>query len=260
MASSGSRSSGGSAPCALGAVLRLTGLGYLLGVAAFGVLLDDASRGGVRFGGVAIIVSLGCSRRGRRCPRPSAPGELPARPSESAGHRTVARRGGGRRAGGALPRGAVSRGAPAKPPGVRRLGVLGSEGQGDLLLQRSRRARLHDGAQLDVPAAAADPRRDGFPCDGRGGRHHAARAVLVPPRRRRRRCGRLAASPRPRVADLAPSCSSLVVPRFGERLLEPLADVLLDILVVVAALLLALWLRDRRAGASLLRRSCSPAQ
>jgi hypothetical protein len=36
----------------------------------------------------------------------------------------------------------------------------------------------------------------------------------------------------------------LVVPRFGERLLAPQADVLLDILVVVAALLLALWLRD----------------
>ena len=36
----------------------------------------------------------------------------------------------------------------------------------------------------------------------------------------------------------------LVVPRFGVRLYEPLADVLLDILVVVAALLLARWLRD----------------
>jgi hypothetical protein len=36
----------------------------------------------------------------------------------------------------------------------------------------------------------------------------------------------------------------LVVPRFGVRLFEPLADVFLDILVVVAALLLALWLRD----------------
>lgn len=36
----------------------------------------------------------------------------------------------------------------------------------------------------------------------------------------------------------------LVVPRFGERLLAPQADVLMDILVVVAALLLALWLRD----------------
>ena len=37
----------------------------------------------------------------------------------------------------------------------------------------------------------------------------------------------------------------LVVPRFGERLLAPQADVLLDVLVVVAALLLVLWLRDR---------------
>ena len=38
----------------------------------------------------------------------------------------------------------------------------------------------------------------------------------------------------------------LVVPRFGERLLAPQADVLVDVLFVVAALLLALWLRDWR--------------
>ncbi len=48
----------------------------------------------------------------------------------------------------------------------------------------------------------------------------------------------------------------LVVPRFGERLLAPQADVLLDVLVVVAALLLALWLRDaagwRLAAAAIL--------
>ncbi len=37
----------------------------------------------------------------------------------------------------------------------------------------------------------------------------------------------------------------LVVPRFQEHLLVPQADVLVDVLVVVAALLLALWLRDR---------------
>ena len=37
----------------------------------------------------------------------------------------------------------------------------------------------------------------------------------------------------------------LVVPRFGERLLVPQADILVDVFVVVAALLLALWLRDR---------------
>jgi hypothetical protein len=37
----------------------------------------------------------------------------------------------------------------------------------------------------------------------------------------------------------------LVVPRFGERLMAPQADILVDVLVVVAALLVALWLRDR---------------
>ncbi len=38
----------------------------------------------------------------------------------------------------------------------------------------------------------------------------------------------------------------LTVPRFGERLLTPQADVLVDLLFVVGALLLALWLRDGR--------------
>ncbi len=37
----------------------------------------------------------------------------------------------------------------------------------------------------------------------------------------------------------------MVVPRFSGRLLTPQADVLVDVLFVVAALLLALWLRDR---------------
>lgn len=37
----------------------------------------------------------------------------------------------------------------------------------------------------------------------------------------------------------------LVVPRFGERLLTPQADVLLDVLTVVAAMLVVLWLLDR---------------
>ena len=36
----------------------------------------------------------------------------------------------------------------------------------------------------------------------------------------------------------------LVVPRFSVLMLAPLADILVDILVVVAALLVALWLRD----------------
>lgn len=38
----------------------------------------------------------------------------------------------------------------------------------------------------------------------------------------------------------------LAVPRFGERLLAPQADTLVDVLFVVATLLLALWLRDGR--------------
>ena len=43
----------------------------------------------------------------------------------------------------------------------------------------------------------------------------------------------------------------LVVPRFGERLLTPQADVLVDVLFVVGALLLALWLaRPAPAGGS----------
>jgi hypothetical protein len=38
----------------------------------------------------------------------------------------------------------------------------------------------------------------------------------------------------------------LVVPRFGERLLTPQADVLVDLFFAVGALLLALWARDGR--------------
>ena len=38
----------------------------------------------------------------------------------------------------------------------------------------------------------------------------------------------------------------LVVPRFGERLMTPQADVLVDVLFVVAVLQLALWVRDAR--------------
>ena len=49
----------------------------------------------------------------------------------------------------------------------------------------------------------------------------------------------------PRGSSGRPLLLVLVVPRFGERLLAPQADVLVDVLVVVAALLLALWLRDR---------------
>ncbi len=43
-----------------------------------------------------------------------------------------------------------------------------------------------------------------------------------------------------------PLLLALVVPRFGERLLAPQADMLVDALFVVAAVLLALWVRDAR--------------
>ena len=53
----------------------------------------------------------------------------------------------------------------------------------------------------------------------------------------------------------------LVVPRFGERLLAPQADVLLDVLVVVARSCSSpLAPRPAAAGASPLPRCCSPAR
>ena len=43
-----------------------------------------------------------------------------------------------------------------------------------------------------------------------------------------------------------PLVLALALPRFGTRLLEPQADMLVDVLFVVAAVLLVLWLGDRR--------------
>ena len=123
--------------------------------------------------------------------------------------RSRGRLGGRHRARRALPRGPVPHRAAAEPPGVRRLGVLGAEGQGDLLLPRPRRARVHDDPERPVPAAAADPRRRGLPRDGRRGRGHPARAVLVPRRRRRRaRSPGCSIVTHPRGSSGRPSCSS----------------------------------------------------
>ena len=52
----------------------------------------------------------------------------------------------------------------------------------------------------------------------------------------------------------------LVVPRFQEQLLVPQADVLVDVLVVVAALLLALGSGTGPAGASPRLRCCLPVR
>ena len=147
---------------------------------------------------------------------------------------------------GLLPRGAVPLGAPAEPPGVRRVGVLGAEGEGDLLLRRPRRAGLHDRAGPSYPPLAADPRRGGVPRDGERRHRHTPRPVLVPPRRRVAAVAGCLYRHAPAWLLWPSLLLVLVVPRFGERLLTPQADVLVDIFFVVAALLVALWLRDRR--------------
>ena len=95
------------------------------------------------------------------------------------------------------------------------------------------------------PPLQPDPRRGGLPRDGRRGRRHVARAVLVPRRRRHRRRRRAAPSARTRLAPLAVrSCSSSSCRASASVCWRLRRDVLLDVLVVVAALLLALWLRD----------------
>ena len=86
----------------------------------------------------------------------------------------------------ALARGALSLRAAPEPSGVRRLGVLGAEGEGDLLLRRARRADLHDERRPDVSADRPDPRRGGLSRDGIRRRRHVPPPVLVPLGGRRR--------------------------------------------------------------------------
>ncbi len=79
------------------------------------------------------------------------------------------------------------------------MGLLGAQGQGDLLLRWPGRAGVHDGVGPVLPTVAAHPRRRGVPCDGRGRRRYPAPPVLV--RRRRLRVGRRGAP--------APACTGL---------------------------------------------------
>src|SRR5439155_15027001 len=83
-------------------------------------------------------------------------------------------------------RGAVPRRASPGPVRVRRLGVLGAEGEGDLLLPRSRRALLLDPARTVVPAPRSGPRGGVLPVHGTSRRGDLAPPVLVPLRRLRR--------------------------------------------------------------------------
>ena len=108
------------------------------------------------------------------------------RPGQARLLRCRARHGGRSRADRSPARGALPLCAAAEPAGVRRLGVLDTQGEGDLLLRWPRPAGLHDLSRADVPAARSDHRRGGVFRDGRRGRRHVAPAVLVS----RRRCGR----------------------------------------------------------------------
>ena len=80
-----------------------------------------------------------------------------------------------------LPGSALPRRPALGPVRIRRVVVLGPEGEGDLLLRRPRRAVLQRAAERDVSAARAGARGLGLPLHGLGGRRHPPRAVLVPP-------------------------------------------------------------------------------
>ena len=127
-------------------VLRLTGLAYLVGLAAFGVVWTQLLVLGIPFSGWGIVISLATgiavaggvgTRLGRRPPRglsTSASRSSTAVLVTAAGVALV----------GVLARGAVPLRAPPEPPELRRVGVLGAEGEGDLLLRRPRRGGVHE--------------------------------------------------------------------------------------------------------------------
>ena len=115
-----------------GAVLRLAGLGYLLGLAAFGVLWTALLVAGVpvrRQSGSC--VSLVGPRRGRascaglaaQVPRSSAACPFGARPDRCSSPAA------GVALAGLFLEALFRAGAAAEPPGVRRVGVLGAEGR-----------------------------------------------------------------------------------------------------------------------------------
>jgi hypothetical protein len=227
-----------------GALLRLSGLGYLIGLAAFGVLWTALLVLGVPFGGIAIVVSL------------------------------VALAAAGVATG-------VGRGVPA-PRGVPRVragpmllvSAAGVALAGLFLEALFRAARLSSLQEYDawafwVPKGEAifyfgdldehvfttapnasypplQPILDAAAFHAMGGADvvtlHVQFWFFV--------VGAVAAAAGllhrhvPAWLLWPPLLLVLVVPRFGVRLLAPQGDVLLDALVVVAALLLALWLRD----------------
>lgn len=228
-----------------GSALRLTGLGYLLGVAAFGVVWTTLLVVGVPFGGLAIAVSLvalgaaGIVAGWRR--RATVPRGLPR-----------------------------ARGAPIVLVSAAGIALAGLFLEALFRAARLQSLQAYDAWAFWVPKGKAifffggldehlftttpnsmypplQPILDAAAFHAIGGADavtlHVQFWCLV--------VGAVGA-----VAGLLhrhapawllwpPLLLVLVVPRFGERLLTPQADILVDVLVVVAALLLALWLRDR---------------
>ena len=176
----------------------------------------------------------------RRSLRPASPsGVAPrrGRPARRLGGLAAtpiaARHGSRHRARRALPRGAVPLGAAPEPPGVRRVGVLGAEGarrstsSAASTSRCSRRPRTPSYPPLqpilDAAAFHAMGARTSSPCTCSSGSSSSA------PSRRSPGCLHRHAP----AWLLWPSLLLvLVVPRFGERLLMPQADVLVDVFVV----------------------------
>lgn len=226
------------------AALRLAGLGYLLGLAAFGVLWTTLLVAGVPFGGIGIVVSLVALAavgvtvgRARRVTLQRGAVPTPARPILLVTAAGVAFAG--------LYLEALFRAA--------RLSSLQAYDAWAFWVPKGKAIFYFGGLDAHVftttPNASYPPLQpilDAAAFHAMGGADATTLHVqfwlyLV---------GALTAAAgllhrhAPAWILWPPLVLVLVVPRFGLRLFEPLADVLLDILVVVAALLLALWLRD----------------
>ena len=188
---------------------RLAGLGYLLGVVAFGIVwtpLLVRRRPVRRLGSSCRSAPLAGSRRGGQARAATRRHGVDAHPSGPA----LLVTGGRHRVRRTPARGVLPRGAPPEPPGVRRVGVLGAEGEGDLLLRGSRRAGVHTRRGRPTHHSCRSG-RGRVPRDGERGHSHVPSPVLVPPPRRGRGARRLLVPPRACVASLA------VAPRRARR-------------------------------------------
>ena len=159
-------------------VARLAGLTYLVGVVVLGSLWTMLLIVGVpfslglvlgTFGIVIAVASLAARRRGRTVP--ARPHARSARTAARHGFRHLRFRA---RAGGLL-----SRRAPVRSVLVGRLGVLGAEGEGDLLLREHRPRALQGASRLVLSAARPRARCGRVQAHGKSRRRDAPRPVLA---------------------------------------------------------------------------------